>query len=134
MTRKLFSAMVVAIVSLLTFTSCKEEPTKLIVGTWNLSSAEIVVGGFSMEMDAEMMAEFSSIVFNADGTCSVKGGDASNEIASYVVSEDGKTLAVSLAGETINFTIVQLDKNNLILTSDQAIAGQQMNITLTFTR
>lgn len=134
MTRKLFSAMVVAIVSLLTFTSCKEEPTKLIVGTWNLSSAEIVVGGFSMEMDAEMMDEFSTVVFEADGTCTVKNGEASEEFGSYAITDDGKVLSLLAMGESILFTIEKLDKNNLILTSDQAIAGQQMNITLKFTR
>lgn len=107
------------------FSSCKkdDDDQNLIIGTWKVNKFSYKYGNGSSETEIpDECAAKSTIVFKEDGALISNdyyktGGNcvSDNDTGTYSYNESGKTLAMNLEDNTINFKVLNLTNSELAL-------------------
>lgn len=139
MKRTLLSTAIAAIISLLTLTSCQQEPADLIVGTWKLSNINISTAGIAMDVSPEVAGMDYTLTFAADGTCLVniiEDGESIGITAFYAVGKGGEAdlIHFTIEDETTTVILTSLTDTTLVITTNEQEDGNEITTTMTFTR
>ena len=122
----------VAIASVVCFSSCSQTPQEMLVGTWKIDQIETdqEIPDDQKEFYDKMMEDLknnSSFTFNADGTMLTKVEDQENK-GEWKISEDGTTLTVKESGRETSSTIKELTSEKLTFTDEEN--GVKTSLTL----
>lgn len=131
--------MVAAIVSLFALTSCGKEPAELIVGKWTMTAMSVSYGSISIDINPSEMDMDVTYTFNADGTgynTLVEAEVSEESTFTYMVltSGDKQILSITVDGETMNYDILTLDDNTLVIYSELTEEGETLKTKMTLTR
>ena len=113
-------------------TSCnKEKEISPIVGTWEISSAEITYQGETLSIDAADAGIEAEVIFNEDGTGTAKLPD-STETFKYTYAND--IIKITVDGETENVNISIKGNTLVIMIDDYMMEGMKCSAKLYFVK
>ena len=133
-------AMVLFVVGMTALTSCTKSKEKMILGNWQLEKVSVAMGGYTFEITVdqlmEMLGDYGEEVGDIDDVILEFKNDGyvyyQGDGARYVLEGDKLTFDAG-EGETIEVTITELTKTEMILEGTETEEDEETGVTMTMT-
>lgn len=126
--KKLF--FLTAILAVLGLSSCKKEPSKTIVGTWEAVTVDLTIDGETLTVDIADTGASIELTFNEDGTASAyMEAEGEGETTPFTYEVKGNILKLTQEGETVDISIT-IEKNTMTLEVGEELLEEEGSIKL----
>lgn len=120
--KKLLSILSIALLSLVTMTSCEKTPTELIVGNWELTKMTISGQGITLDIDPAEAGIALTMSYKADGSYTITSSSedgAESESGTYVYNETSSIITLTTDDYSYSFTVGSISKDELVITQNE---------------
>ena len=126
--KKLF--FLTAILAVLGLSSCKKDPSKTIVGTWEAVTVDMTIDGETLTVDIADTGASLELTFNEDGTANAyMEAEGEGESTPFTYEVKGNILKLTQEGETVDISIT-IEKNTMTLEIGEDLLEEEGSIKL----
>ena len=126
--KKLF--FLTAILAVLGLSSCKKDPSKTIVGTWEAVTVDMTIDGETLTVDIADTGASLELTFNEDGTANAyMEAEGEGETTPFTYEVKGNILKLTQEGETVDISIT-IEKNTMTLEIGEDLLEEEGSIKL----
>lgn len=120
--KKLLSILSIALLSLVTMTSCEKSPTELIVGNWELTQMTLSGQGMTIDVDPAEAGIALTVSFKTNGSYTITSSSedgAESESGTYVYNETSSIITLTTEGYSYSLTVGSISEEELVITQNE---------------